>query len=109
MAPGARGASPWRSRWLWGSIAGALALILISVSLWVHLAPTPAVRFLIRLYVDPLVLKAELQAWGVWAPLVFIGIQALQVVVARSPERSQGSSAALSSASGSGSPIRWWA
>jgi hypothetical protein len=27
----------------------------------------------------------------------------------RSPERSPGSSAALSSASGSGSPIRWWA
>ena len=74
-----------QSRWLWGSIAGALAFILISVSLWVHLAPTPAVRFLIRLYVDPPFLKAELQAWGMWAPLVFIGIQALQVVVAPIP------------------------
>jgi uncharacterized membrane protein YdjX (TVP38/TMEM64 family) len=74
-----------QSRWLWGSIAGALALILISVSLWVHLAATPAVRFLIRLYVDPPFLKAELQAWGVWAPLVFVGIQALQVVVAPIP------------------------
>jgi len=55
------------------------------VSLWVHLTPTPAVRFLIRLYVDPPFLKAEPQAWGVWAPLVFIGIQALQVVVAPIP------------------------
>ena len=80
-----RGASTPPSRWLWGSIAGALALILISVSLWVHVAATPAVRFLIRLYVDPPFLKAELQAWGVWAPLVFVGIQALQVVVAPIP------------------------
>ena len=55
------------------------------MSLWVHLTPTPAVRFLIRLYVDPPFLKAELQAWGMWAPLVFIGIQALQVVVAPIP------------------------
>ncbi|PYM56903.1 MAG: TVP38/TMEM64 family protein [Candidatus Rokuibacteriota bacterium] len=74
-----------QSRWLWGSFAGASLAVVVGVSLWVGLAGTPAVRFLIRLYVDQLFLKAELETWGVWAPLVFIGIQALQVVIAPIP------------------------
>jgi uncharacterized membrane protein YdjX (TVP38/TMEM64 family) len=74
-----------RLRWLWGTIAVGVLVVIVGVSLWVGLADTPAVRFLIRLYVDQAFLKAELEAWGVWAPLVFIGIQALQVVVAPIP------------------------
>jgi uncharacterized membrane protein YdjX (TVP38/TMEM64 family) len=73
------------SRWLWGSIAVGVLAGIAGVSLWIGLADTPAVRFVIRLYVDQAFLKAELEAWGVWAPLVFIGIQALQVVIAPIP------------------------
>ncbi len=49
------------------------------------MADSPAVRFLLRLYADPEFLRTELEAWGVWAPVVFIAIQALQVVVAPIP------------------------
>ena len=74
-----------QSRWLWGSIAGATLAAVVGVSLWVGVADTPAVRVLLRLYADQEFLRAELQAWGVWAPLVFIAIQAFQVVVAPIP------------------------
>src|SRR2546427_4699265 len=74
-----------RTRRTRGLVAGGLAIGLLGVSLWIGLADTPAVRFLIRLYVDAAFLKAELQAWGAWAPLVFVAIQALQVVVAPIP------------------------
>ncbi len=55
------------------------------MSLWVALADPSAIRFLLRLYEDPEFLQVELRRWGVLAPLVFIGIQALQVVVAPIP------------------------
>ena len=50
-------------RWLWGTIAVGVLVVIVGVSLWVGLAHTPAVRFLIRLYVDQAFLKAELEAW----------------------------------------------
>lgn len=70
---------------LWCTLAALLLLIVVGVSLWIALADTPAVRFLRRLYTDPEFLRGELHAWGVWAPLVFIAIQALQVVIAPIP------------------------
>jgi uncharacterized membrane protein YdjX (TVP38/TMEM64 family) len=73
------------SRWLWGVLAGVLLAAILGVSVWVGVADSPAVRFLLRLYTDPEFLRTELEAWGVWAPVVFIAIQALQVVVAPIP------------------------
>jgi uncharacterized membrane protein YdjX (TVP38/TMEM64 family) len=73
------------SRWFWGTIAGASLTVVVGVSLWVGLGDSPAVRILRRLYTDPEFLRAELHGWGVWGPLIFVAIQALQVVVAPIP------------------------
>ena len=40
----------------------------------------PSIKFLIRLYRDKQFLKDTVRSWGWMAPLVFIIIQALQVV-----------------------------
>ena len=69
----------------WWIIGALLLLAVVGVSLWIGLADTPAVRFLSRLYTDHEFLRRELQAWGVWAPLVFIAMQALQVIIAPIP------------------------
>ena len=45
----------------------------------------PVVRFLVRLYRDKYFLRDTVAAWGWLAPLVFIGIQALQVIVSPIP------------------------
>ena len=45
----------------------------------------PAYQTLIRFYVDKRFLKHTLREWGVLAPVVFIGLQALQVVIAPIP------------------------
>jgi uncharacterized membrane protein YdjX (TVP38/TMEM64 family) len=70
---------------LWRILGALLLLAVVGVSLWVGLADTPAVHFLRRLYTDHTFLRRELQAWGVWAPLVFIAMQALQVIIAPIP------------------------
>ena len=75
----------YRRRWLVGTIAGTLGLGFVGVSLWIGLGDSPAVRSLLRLYADPDVLRGELLRWGVLAPVVFVGVQALQVVVAPIP------------------------
>jgi hypothetical protein len=43
------------------------------------------VAFLVRLFVDKRFLKRTLREWGVLAPVIFIGLQALQVIVALIP------------------------
>src|SRR5258705_2025232 len=52
---------------------------------WLILTDAPAYRFLVRLYVDRYFLKQTLREWGVLAPVIFILLQALQVVVAPIP------------------------
>jgi uncharacterized membrane protein YdjX (TVP38/TMEM64 family) len=71
--------------WVWRILVFGILLAVVSVSLWIQLADTATVRFLLRLYTDREFLRAELHAWGVWAPLVFMVIQALQVVIAPIP------------------------
>jgi hypothetical protein len=67
---------------------------------------TPAWHFLARLYVDKRFLKHTLREWGILAPLIFIGLQALQVIVAPSRARSRASLPDTSSGNGSGSSTR---
>lgn len=74
-----------RTRWLVGVIALTLGVVLVGITLWVRLADSPSVRMLLRLCRNPETLRAALHGWGVFAPLVFIGIQALQVLISPIP------------------------
>jgi uncharacterized membrane protein YdjX (TVP38/TMEM64 family) len=74
-----------RTRWFVGGIALSLGVVLVGLTLWVHFADSPSVRMLLRLCRNPETLRAALQSWGAFAPLVFIVIQALQVVISPIP------------------------
>ena len=71
-----------RARW---AIVTAVLLALLAVVIWLVAADAPMVRFLVRLYQDKKFLKETVRAWGWMAPLVFIAIQALQVIVSPIP------------------------
>ncbi len=51
---------------------------------WTH-CPRSAYQFLVRLYVDKRFLKHTLREWGVLGPVIFMGLQALQVIIAPIP------------------------
>lgn len=70
--------------------AGWIIGTMISVTLvvycgWLVLTEAPAYQFLVRLYSDKHFLKETLHAWGILAPLIFIALQALQVIMALIP------------------------
>lgn len=69
-------------RWI---IGGAIVAAAVAYCSWLVLTDAPAVQFLVRLYVDKRFLKHTLREWGMLAPLIFVGLQALQVVVAPIP------------------------
>jgi uncharacterized membrane protein YdjX (TVP38/TMEM64 family) len=69
-------------RWI---IGGAIIATLIASCGWLVLTNAPAYQFLVRLYVDKRFLKHTLREWGVLAPVIFIGLQALQVIIAPVP------------------------
>lgn len=71
-----------RSRWCLG--LGGVVLP-VGLGLWLILTDAPVYRFLVRLYADPELMRVHLHAWGGLAPLVFIAIQALQVIIAPIP------------------------
>ncbi len=69
-------------RWILG---GAIIAALVAACGWLVLTDAPAYQFLVRLYVDKRFLKHTLREWGVLAPVIFIGLQALQVIIAPIP------------------------
>lgn len=69
-------------RWV---IGGAIIATLIASGGWLVLTKAPAYPFLVRLYVDKRFLKHTLREWGVLAPVIFIGLQALQVIISPIP------------------------
>jgi len=73
------GKSPTR----WG--IGLFSAVLIGCGVWLVWTNAPAHQFLVRLYLDKRFLNDTLQPWGFLAPVIFIGMQALQVVVAPIP------------------------
>jgi uncharacterized membrane protein YdjX (TVP38/TMEM64 family) len=79
-----RGPVSWSgpTRWAIASLLLAAALILV-VGLVV--TDSPSIRFLVRLYQDKYFLRDTVASWGWAAPLVFIGIQAMQVIVSPIP------------------------
>jgi uncharacterized membrane protein YdjX (TVP38/TMEM64 family) len=68
----------------WAVITGVLFAAFIGV-IWLVVADAPFVHWLIRLYNDRVFLKETVNSWGYMAPLVFIAIQALQVIISPIP------------------------
>ena len=63
----------------------ACVTAILAFSAWVAWSEPGVYRWLVRLYTDRDFMHQILQRWGVFAPLAFIGIQALQVVIAPIP------------------------
>lgn len=72
----------YSARWALASII--LAGMLIGV-VWLVVTDSPIVAFLVRLYRDKQFLKEIVASWGWLAPVVFVVIQALQVVLSPIP------------------------
>jgi len=66
-------------------IAGVISAALAVYCGWLVLTEAPAYQFVVRLYSDKHFLKETLHAWGILAPLIFIALQALQVIIAPIP------------------------
>src|SRR5262245_10490574 len=71
-----------RVRW---AVGGLVAAALIGYGTWLVWTDAPAYQFLVRLYLDKNFLKHTLREWGILAPVIFIGLQALQVIIAPIP------------------------
>lgn len=69
-------------RWIVGSAAIAALIVYCG---WLVVTNAPAYQFLVRLYVDKRFLKHTLREWGLLAPVIFVGMQALQVIIAPIP------------------------
>jgi uncharacterized membrane protein YdjX (TVP38/TMEM64 family) len=81
-ARGSAAARSWLARW---ALAAALLALALVVVVWLVVTDAPVIRVLIRLYQDKYFLRDSVAAWGWMAPLVFIGIQALQVIISPIP------------------------
>jgi uncharacterized membrane protein YdjX (TVP38/TMEM64 family) len=77
------------ARYRWSLVLG-LSALLIGGCVWLVVSDAPLYRFLLRLYVDKHFLKATLREWGVLAPVIFILLQATQVVVSPIPGEATG-------------------
>jgi uncharacterized membrane protein YdjX (TVP38/TMEM64 family) len=71
-----------RHRW---AIAVGIATLIVGYCAWLVVSDAPSYRFLVRLYVDKHFLKQTLREWGLLAPVIFIVLQALQVIIAPIP------------------------
>src|SRR6266478_10252202 len=71
-----------RARW---ALVTAVLLLLLAIIIWLVAADAAIIRFTVRLYQDKKFLKDTVRSWGLMAPLVFIAIQALQVIISPIP------------------------
>ena len=71
-----------RARW---AIVTAVLFALLATVIWLVVADAPIIKFLMRLYQDKKFLKDTVNSWGWLAPVVFIAIQASQVVISPIP------------------------
>lgn len=76
-------------KYLW-VIGGALVVALIGYCVWLVYTDAPAYRFLVRLYVDKKFLKQTLKQWGFLAPVLFMLLQGLQVIISPIPGEATG-------------------
>jgi uncharacterized membrane protein YdjX (TVP38/TMEM64 family) len=80
---------PLIARYRW-SIVTSLSVLVVGYCVWLVLADAPIYRFSVRLYMDRHFLKQTLREWGILAPLLFIVLQALQVVLSPIPGEATG-------------------
>ena len=85
----ARGSSAMSVRVRWGIAIAATALV-VGYCVWLVWSDAPAYQFLVRLYVDKHFLKRTLREWGVLAPVIFMALQALQVIISPIPGEATG-------------------
>jgi uncharacterized membrane protein YdjX (TVP38/TMEM64 family) len=71
-----------RTRW---AIVTSVLFASLAVVAWLVTTDRPFVHWLVRLYEDKQFLKETVRAWGWLAPVVFIAIQALQVIISPVP------------------------
>ena len=71
-----------RARW---TILTAALFATLALVAWLVTTRPPSMHWLLRLYEDKHFLKETVRAWGWMAPLVFIAIQALQVIISPIP------------------------
>jgi len=71
-----------RARW---ALVTAVLLALLAIFIWLVAVDAPIIRFTVRLYQDKKFLKDTVRSWGWMAPLVFMAIQALQVIISPIP------------------------
>jgi uncharacterized membrane protein YdjX (TVP38/TMEM64 family) len=68
-----------------GIIGAGITAVIVGYCVWLVLTDAPAYRFLVRLYSDKRFLKQILREWGILALVIFIALQALQVIIAPIP------------------------
>jgi uncharacterized membrane protein YdjX (TVP38/TMEM64 family) len=71
-----------RARWALVTLVLVATIVLV---VWLVTTDAPLVRFVVRLYQDKTFLKDTVAAWGWLAPVVFMAIQALQVIISPIP------------------------
>jgi uncharacterized membrane protein YdjX (TVP38/TMEM64 family) len=71
-----------RARW---ALLSAVLFVSLAVVIWLVATEAPIIRWMIRLYQDKHFLKETVRAWGWMAPIVFMAIQALQVIISPIP------------------------
>ena len=76
-------------RYRWSILIGA-AMLVACVGAWYIVSETSGWAYLVRLYEDKRFLKQTLKEWGILAPIFFIVLQALQVVVSPIPGEATG-------------------
>lgn len=74
-------------RW---AIGGVIVAALVGCCVWLVYTDAPAYRFLVRLYFDKKFLKQTLRQLGILAPILFIVLQGLQVVISPIPGEATG-------------------
>jgi uncharacterized membrane protein YdjX (TVP38/TMEM64 family) len=74
-------------RWV---IVGGVTALVVGYCGWLVYTDAPVYQFLVRLYVDKKFLKQTLRQWGILAPILFMLLQALQVVISPIPGEATG-------------------
>jgi uncharacterized membrane protein YdjX (TVP38/TMEM64 family) len=77
------------ARHRWAIVVGASALF-VGLVAWFVLSDASGFRYLVRLYQDKRLLKQTLNEWGILAPVFFIVLQAMQVVISPIPGEATG-------------------